>query len=301
MPRTGDAMLLAPPPDGVGVCRGEPLGEMLIIAVARRREALVGKIPENLRQGFEEIRIPPPPVTLREIIRVADGENVLFLCKRGQFREYQLRLIRENGRNHLAEFLTEALPIELMGQAQEFFNCLRVQHIHIRRVVEARLRRLYHTPAPDFARSCRRLVIRIAPVIFQKLSDLVLTDDVRLEKILPLRRNGARLKPYFEMARLVRRLTGHHAACRPARPAVLIVQVSKEPLLPGLIDAGADAVHKLLGEIGGLQPYPGMHEETTHPHLLEDADLTPQFLRLQPAVPRPERSILEGGIRTLEQ
>ena len=91
---------------------------------------------------------------------------------------------------------------------------------------------------------------------------------------------------------------GDVAAAVARGPLVLVVEPGQHLILLGVIGAGLDQLHEVVGEVGGGHAGSAMHMESAQPHFLENIDLTEEFLLLQIAVPGPERGspIFGGGV-----
>ena len=90
---------------------------------------------------------------------------------------------------------------------------------------------------------------------------------------------------------------GGHSTSGAGWPAVFIIEPGLHAQRLCLLHAGVNAPKPFLGQIWRRQSHAGMHEEPSEAHLLEDADLPTQLIRLQFGVPCPERGGTVAGVR----
>ena len=92
-------------------------------------------------------------------------------------------------------------------------------------------------------------------------------------------------------------ILGNQSAGGAGWPAVFIVEPGVHPLFFSLVTTGVNALEPLFPKVRGCHADPRMHEESAHPHLLEDADLPTQLLGIELAVPGPEGRPTQFGTR----
>jgi len=81
------------------------------------------------------------------------------------------------------------------------------------------------------------------------------------------------------------RFRRHHAPCRAAGPAVLVVEPGLHAQPLGLVGAGVDEPEPFLAQVLGGQARARVHEEAAHAHAVEDADLAQKLRFLKAAIP----------------
>ncbi len=96
------------------------------------------------------------------------------------------------------------------------------------------------------------------------------------------------------------RISGDQSARRAGGPAVLVIEPGEHIEFFGGADALLDPLHEFGTQIRRAEPGAGVHMETAHAHFLEHADLPLELLRIEIAVPRPERRVAVKSARRCE-
>ena len=105
MTRQGDAVLVAPLAASVGKGFCKARGNVIVIAVTRERRLAIGQIPKQLGQMLDKRFTVCRLVGLVQIVRPGELDVLTAFGKAERALAAELRLVGEDRRNGLAEFL----------------------------------------------------------------------------------------------------------------------------------------------------------------------------------------------------
>ena len=300
-----DAVFAAPIAELIGIGADEPLGEMIVIAVAGDGIPLFA-VEENFRQMRQQVFAVLRQIRLRQVVGERDGNQFAVLRFGEIVFEGKLRLVGENRRNRLAELVADGAVIRLVRYVDERAHGLQIEQVRIGRIVEPRVvARNLKIGVPERVRIGGRDFFRRKAAVF--LQPALRVERHRIDgqqrAVVAARAFAVgahapcvagfhvaqRRGREHEQARTVAVVLGDVAAAVTRGPAILVVEPGVHAVLLCTFHGVTDARHELLLQIRQRHARAGMQLRAVHAHFLEHVGHEIDVFVRHRAVPRPER------------
>ena len=115
----GNVVITAPSADIVRKGGSKPLTDMVMVMVTVYGNRALRELPDTLGKAFKEIAAVGFLVGFGEIIRKRKNHLFLFLRESKSLLMAELRLVRKNGGNRIAEAFSQFPVIGFMGELDE--------------------------------------------------------------------------------------------------------------------------------------------------------------------------------------